>query len=180
MTDFFKNRQLNSLAEKTKSGDRQAAGKIFDHFNPLLYRYFLGKTLNKAVSEDLTQEVFLKVLNKIDTYDKGVGNFSAWIWRIAKNSLIDYYREKKPVPLYEFLLEGNEPADNPERIHKKILTEEILEAVKNLKPEEQEIFSLFYISDFPYKKISKLTDRTEGSLRIMIHRINNKLKKILL
>ncbi len=179
MTVLFEKTRWNATAEKMKSGDKEAAGKIFDHFSPLIYRYFMGKTLNRPVSEDLTQDVFLKVIDKIGTFDKKTGNFTAWIWKIAKNRLIDHYREKKSVPLYEFMIEGDEPSAGPETIHKKILAEDISRAVKSLKPEEQEIFSLYYFADLPYKEISRLTEKTEGALRILIHRTNNKLKKIL-
>ena len=110
MLEFLKNHQLNALAQKMQRGDNRAAEKIFRHFHPLLFRFFVGRILNKDIAEDLTQDVFFKVISRIETYRKDSGNFSAWFWRIAKNRLVDHYREKKTESLPDYLAKtGREP-----------------------------------------------------------------------
>ena len=179
MLETWQNNRLNVLAEKMQQGDRRAAGKIFDYFNPLFFRFFVGRTLNRDVAEDLAQDVFFKILNRIGTYRKDSGNFSAWAWQIAKHRLIDYYREKKTVSIEDFLQHRNMAEDKRPALHSKLEADNVFKLVSGLTAEEQELFSLRYISELPYKEISELTKKSEGSLRIMIHRLNNKLKKLL-
>ena len=179
MLENWQNKQLNALAEKMQQGDRSAAGKIFDYFNPLFFRFFVGRTLNRDVAEDLAQDVFFKILNRISTYRKESGNFSAWAWQIAKNRLIDYYREKKSASIEDFLTHRNIAEDKRPAMHDKLEADNVFKVVGGLTPEEQELFTLRYISELPYKEISELTEKSEGSLRIMIHRLNKKLKKLL-
>lgn len=179
MTNPIQNRRLNALAEKMKKGDKGAAEEIFNNFSPQIFRFLLSRLANREIAEDLTQDIFFKVVRKIETFDKKSGNFSTWLWQIARNSLIDYYREKKTVPLSDFLEETKNIPDENNNLKARIEAREILSAIKNFSPEDQEIFTLRYVSDLSYRDISKLVGKTEGSLRVIIHRINNKLREII-
>lgn len=173
------NDNLNKLAVRMKKGDMKAGGKLFDYFSTLMFRFFVARTRSKEVSQDLTQDVFVKVVSKIDSFDENQGNFSSWIWQIAKNSLIDYYRVKKEVPFPEDDENFFGSYRIEDDIEDKAKIKDILSVVERFSEEEQEIFSLFYLSDLPYKEISIITGRSEGSLRVTIHRILLKIKKII-
>ncbi len=179
MIDPIKNRLLNALAEKMKKGDKIAAEEIFNKLSPQIFRFFLSRLGNREIAEDLTQDIFFKIIKKIGTFDKKSGNFNTWFWQIARNSLIDYYREKKSVPLSDFLEERKDIPDETNNLKAKVEAEEILSAVKSFTPEDQEIFTLRYVSDLSYKDIGRVVGKTEGSLRVIIHRLNNKLRKII-
>ena len=103
MLGFSDNFKINRLAQKMREGDKAAAGKIFDYFSPLIFRYLMKRISHKETAEELTQEIFLKIIKKIESFDKSQGNFSAWIWKIVKNSLIDFYRQKKEIVISNFL-----------------------------------------------------------------------------
>jgi RNA polymerase sigma-70 factor (ECF subfamily) len=181
MKEFLEQKRYNRLAKKMQRGDRQAAEKIFNHFYPRIFGFFLTQTCNRDLAEDLTQEVFLKVLRKIDSFDYRIGTFASWIWKIARNNLIDYYREKKAVYLEDCLANNRDFAtdgkNSPEELSRKLEVENVLRVLKQFKPEEQEIFSLHYVADLSYKTISEMTGKTEGALRTMIHRLNLKIKR---
>lgn len=87
--------KFNQLAERLKKGDHQAAEAIFNNFSAPIFRFFLIRTSSRETAEDLTQEVFLKLVNKIGTFNENLGSFSGWLWQIAKNTVKDYYRKKK-------------------------------------------------------------------------------------
>lgn len=178
MSKLISKRQLNVLASEMQQGDARSAGRIFDYFSPLFFGYFAKRVMSREVAEDLTQEVFLRIVKNIQTFDEGSGDFSSWIWQIAKNRLIDHYREKKCVTFCELetLKETKAADDGGERLHRKILAENVCRLVKSFRPEEQTIFSLRFISDLSYKEIAELTGKSEESLRISVFRIRNKLK----
>lgn len=173
---------LNQEAEKLKNGDKQAAGKIFDYFNPKIFSFFMVRLNSRQDAEDLTQEVFLKAIEKIDTFDKNAGNFYGWFWQITKNTLIDHFRQKKAVSLADpeivakkILIESNE------NLHKTAIEkseiERILKIIEEFSEEEQEIFSLRFLSDLSYKELSKMTNKSEGNLRVIVYRIIKKVQK---
>lgn len=180
----FDNKRLNVLARKLKEGDAAAAERIFDSFAGKIFAFMMSRVGGRAAAEDLTQDVFVKVISKIETFDELQGNLSAWIWQISRNTLIDYFREKKQFLFSDMTAdsEASQPFDlvdatqDPERT---VYVAEIMKAVALLSPEEQEVFSLHYVSDLQYKEISRLLDRPEGNLRVIIHRINKKIQKAL-
>lgn len=173
---------FNLLARRLKRGNRQAGAKIFDHFSPQIFRFFLVRTFNRDIAQDLTQEVFLKVIAKIKTFDERLGSFSGWIWQITKNTAKDYWRKKKAIPLSDEMLKYKENKDfldgknSPEL---KIKIDEILDLIKDLNEQEQEVFSLHYLSDLPYRTISRMLKKSESSLRVLVHRVNKKIRKII-
>ena len=176
MTDRF-----NKLAHRLKEGERKAGEEIFDYFAPQFFRFFLVRTGNRETAEDLTQEIFLKVIDKIGTYNEDLGSFSGWIWQIAKNNVKDYYRKKKTVALSDFVLQNKENSDflkgkNDPKTELKMT--EMLDLIKDLNEEEQEVFSLRYLSDLSYRDISKTTKKSESSLRVLVHRVNKKIRKL--
>lgn len=179
MKDFLQKKRFNRLARKMQEGNRAAAEEFFDYFYPNVFRFFMARTVNRDVSEDLAQEVFLKVISKIQTFDPKLGNFLSWTWQIARNSLTDYYREKKCLYIEECGQNITDQGSKTEidKLNKKLEVENVLSILKKFSDQEQEIFSLYFVSDLSYRSISELTGKSEGALRILIHRINNKIKK---
>ena len=81
--------------KKAKSGNQEAFGALYDHYLPSIYRFILLKVSNRAEAEDLSHEVFLSAWKNIPGYkDKGFP-FSSWLYQIARNAVIDFYRTSK-------------------------------------------------------------------------------------
>ena len=176
------NDRFNRLAKKLKRKNRQAGEEIFDSFAPQFFRFFLVRTSSRETAQDLTQDVFLKAFDKIRTFNEKLGSFSGWIWQIAKNTVKDYYRKKKPVALSDAALRVKENDDfltTSSALANKTKILEVMDLLKDFSETEQEIFSLHYLSDLPYRAISKMLGKSESSLRVLVHRINKKLRNAL-
>jgi RNA polymerase sigma-70 factor, ECF subfamily len=171
------NLKINDLAQKMRKGNKPAARKIFNYFNPIVLRYLTKRISNPETAEEMAQEIFLKVIKKINQFDENQGNFSAWIWQITKNTLIDFYRQKKIVIVPDLIDEYQNIYFKDSQLEDKLKVEDIIRKIKSLSREEQTIFNLYFISDLSYEEIGEITGKTEGSLRTMIHRINTKLRK---
>ncbi|MBI4239584.1 sigma-70 family RNA polymerase sigma factor [Candidatus Uhrbacteria bacterium] len=137
----------NALACQWQHGNQQAGALIFDYFASQIFRFFIVRLFNREIAEDLTQHVFLKVTNKIHTFDTNLGNFSSWIWQITRNTLIDYFREKKHVVFSDLPSEGEHFINESDDPAQEVKYHELLALVKTLSTEEQEIFSLHHLSD---------------------------------
>lgn len=170
-------KDFNKLAKRLKAGDGQAAGEIFDDFAPQLYRFFMARTGQRETAQDLTQEVFLKLVRNIQQFDPEAGNFTPWFWRVAHNSLIDYFRQKKPQYLADMELEGENIPDARDSTSANAELREVLEIVKTFSEEEQKIFEMYFLTDVPYSEMSNITGKSESNLRVIIHRIRQKIIK---
>lgn len=178
-----KSDRLTRLACRLKNGDLDAGEKLFNYFSPKIYRFVMVRILNPETAEDLTQEVFFKVVNRIETFDTTRGNFSGWIWQITRNTLKDHYGQKKSIPFSKMTEDAPEIKhlrDKKNGPEEKTKIQEVLLMIKRLSQEEQEIFSLRYLSDLSYKQIGKMTGKSEGALRILVHRVNKKIRQIIL
>ena len=168
---------FNALASQLKGGDERSGAVIFDKFAPLFFGFFLQRTGTKGVAEDLVQEVFVKLVGRIETFDPTVGNFTPWFWQIARNTLNDYFRERKNILLSEMdTMEGDEFAAD-ESLDTKEFVAEILDKVKEFSEEERDLFLFRYVQGLSYREIAEIMGKTEVSLRVAAHRIVKKIKE---
>ncbi len=170
---------LTALALRMKKGDRRAAAEIYDELLPKLYGFFFARTGKKEVAEDLCQDVFLKLVGRIETFDEERGRFTVWFWQIARNILIDHYREKKEAPFSRFeddAVEAMAVAEMPD-IGQRIMFGKLQNFLMTLVREERELFELRYVAEMPYKEIAIVLAKSEGSLRVAALRVKQKIKK---
>jgi RNA polymerase sigma-70 factor, ECF subfamily len=178
-------KHINEWARKFASGDARSAEQLFDYFYPIIFRYIKYRLRNNENSEDVTQEVFLKVARKIQQFDKDHGNFSAWIWQIARNTLIDHVRSKARQP--EDSASSRElDLDSYTDVHSSSLGQitseaqdlkKVAEILKKYHPEDQELFRMKYIAGLEYQEIAKITGRSINAITVATHRIREKVKK---
>src|SRR6185369_6271911 len=90
------------LVGRSQRGDQDAFASLYDAYIDRIYRYIYFRVTENEVAEDITSHVFLKAWEKLDTYHPGQSPFVGWLYRIAHNAIIDYYRTRKtPVALDE-------------------------------------------------------------------------------
>jgi RNA polymerase sigma-70 factor, ECF subfamily len=170
---------LTVLAVRMKKGDRRAAAKLYDELLPKAYGFFFVRTGHRETAEDLSQEIFLKLVEKVETFDEGRGRFAVWFWRMARNMLVDHYRAKKEKPFSAFdetAVEAMSIEEMPD-VDDKLRYEEVKEFMKSLSEEERELFELRYVVELPYREIAELLGKSEGALRVATLRIKEKVRK---
>lgn len=170
---------LDRLVAKMKKGDRAAAGELYDDLAPKLYGFIFSRTSSKDTAQDLSQEIFVKLIEHIKSFDPKKGKFTVWFWRMARNTLIDHYRQKKPIPFSHFEeteVEEMSIAEIPDTdnvmAHRKLR-----DLVKTFNEEEQELFEMRFIAEMPYKDIAKVIGKPEGTLRVSSLRLKEKIQK---
>lgn len=168
---------FNALAERLKKGDSQAGEAIFDHFFGQIYRFLLARLGHRETAQDLSQEVFLKVVRNIQTFDTESGDFTPWIWQITRNTLIDFFRQKKPQHLEDMEQGGETIPDPADHTRTSAELREVMNIVRTLSEEEQELFHLHFVADMPYVELATVTGKSEANLRVAIHRLRQKIIK---
>ncbi len=151
--------------------------KIYDGYVGKIYRFIFVKVSSQEIAEDLTSEVFLRGWKSFQE-KKEIENPSAFLYQIARNLIVDHYREKGKTRLVsvEFL----EIVD-PDDLEKKALLssdlKEIQAGISKLNDNYQNVIIWHYLDELSIKEISGILDKSEGTIRVMLHRALKSLKK---
>ncbi len=163
-------------------GDKQAFGLLYEKYLDEIYRFAYYKVGDSMLAEDITEETFLKTWESLPKlYAKGqkMGNFRAWLYRIAHNLVIDYYRKKKPEQLGENQYQSK--ALSPEEISERhALTQRIIAALKKLEPKLQQIIILRFINQLSHQETASIMNISNTYSRVLQYRAIKALKVILL
>ncbi len=135
------------VVEQAKAGDASAFGELYEQYAPDIHRYLLRRLGDRReAAEDLTAEVFIKVLERLDSYEFRGLPFSAWLYRIARNHMIDYLRSR-PKQVMSSLEEGPEIAEaGAERVIDRSLDRhELIYALELLTSEQRQVVILWFL-----------------------------------
>ena len=169
-----------SLVRRAQKRDQEAFAQLYEEHFDKIYRYIRLRIGNETEAEDMTQQVFLNALQSISSFKwKGIP-FSAWLYRIAHNQVVDYLRKKKrtPVLLDESLASGD---DAPQQItERKLDIERLLKATKQLTEAQREVISLRFTSELPIAQVAKIMGKSQGAVKALQHSGIVALRKALL
>jgi RNA polymerase sigma-70 factor, ECF subfamily len=163
--------QDNQTVQKFKSGDSAAFGMLYDLYAEKIYRFVYYKVFNKELAEDIVSDVFMKALERIDSFDAEKGVFSAWLYRIARNTVIDRYRTRKPTIDIDDIFDLGVNERFEEKIDARDTLEKISQYLEVLSPKQREIVTLRIWEELPYSEIAQIVDATEGSVKMTFSRV---------
>ena len=174
--------KMQALVEKVQRGDTNAFGEIYDLLLDKIYRFIYYRTGNKEDAEDLTETVFIKMWKSISSYKNKGLPFEAWVFRITRNIVIDYYRTKKlSVSLDEGLIDTlpDNKISHEDILHDKMLKEMIFEKLKYLSDNYREIIILKFIEEKNNKEISEILEKPIDQVRVLQSRALKALKTLI-
>jgi RNA polymerase sigma factor (sigma-70 family) len=175
----------NQLMQKVRDGDAAKLGVLFERYHKLLFNFFLRLTGNREVSEDLVQEVFLRMLKYRHTY-RADSQFKAWMYQIARNAHIDSIRKVKQ----EVLFDEGEDKPGGEPISQKPIPDEALEqkqevtllrqALAKLPREKREVLVLSRFQNLKYEEIAEILACDVGTVKVRVFRAVRELAELFL
>lgn len=171
----FSEERLKKLARQAKK-NKQAWGELYEALFDRVYAYFFYRVANQEVAEDLTQQLFLKVFGSLARYRVTQRPFSAWIFKIAHNLLVDRYRLKRE----EVTLEAGLPFEDKTAQAKLEQLEEraILEkALKKIKGDYREVVYLRFLVGLSVKETAYAMGRSESAVKLLQLRALQALRK---
>ena len=169
-----------SLVERAKQQDQAAFAQLYEEYFDKIYRYVALKIGDKTEAEDMTQQVFLKAIQSISSFKwKGIP-FSAWLYRIAHNQVVDYFRKKKKQAatlLDESLISSD---SNPQLTAEHNLDiEQLLSATKRLTAAQREVISLRFAGGLSIAQVAKIMGKSQGAVKALQHSAIVALRKTL-
>lgn len=167
------------LAARAAS-DFGAFAELYQRYLEPVYRYVRSQTRDRATAEDLTAQVFFKALSAADTF-KGHGAYRSWIFSIARNTVASWRaeRKRKLVPI-EDLPEHPDPAPSAQSLAIASEDRDLLwTAVARLPEAQREVVRLRYRAELTIDEIARLTRRSSGAVRVLLHRARTRLQHLL-
>lgn len=170
--------ELKQILQKAQNGNTEAFARLYDEFAEKLYRFVYFRVGHKEVAEDILSDTFVKAWQKIGSVSSSE-SLSGWLYQIARNNVIDYYRVKKDfLPLDEvvdFLIDAVNPVDT---VNLSLEQAKTLEILKGLTLEQQAVIKYKFFEDLSNEEIAQILGKTEGSIRVIQHRAIIKLKEL--
>jgi RNA polymerase sigma-70 factor (ECF subfamily) len=164
------------------SFDEAALGELYDRYEGRIYSYIYRRTGDSTLAEDLTAQVFLKMLEAIQGGKGWHSSFSGWLYRIAHNAVIDFYRQRDRQQHTELedamSLVASE--HNPVVIAESNMNATRLRtAIARLTDEQAEVISLRFLEGYSISEVAMMMDKTEGSIKALQYRAVATLRQLL-
>jgi RNA polymerase sigma-70 factor (ECF subfamily) len=156
---------IRRAVESAKAGDSQGLHFLYARFSPDVQRYIASIVHDHHEAEDITQNVFAKLMTRINKYEQREVPFAAWIMRVARNAALDHMRANRAIPTEEVRVtdSGRNQAE-PGRSH------DLREALEDLPEDQREVLILRHITGLSPLEIADTIGKTESSVHGLHHR----------
>lgn len=158
-------------------------GRFYDLYVKRIYRFAYLKVGSREEAEDLTSETFLKVWDYFSrTPNHKINNIKAFFYQVANNLITDFYRKKKLIPYSLDQFEGadklvDSQAGEFEKMEKDEEVSRLMSALKNIPENYANIIIWYHLEDLKISEIAEILKKSEGTVRVTIHRALKALKK---
>jgi RNA polymerase sigma-70 factor (ECF subfamily) len=174
--------RVNALVTLAQQGDAEAFGQVYDRYVDQIYRYLYYRVGSHALAEDLTSETFLRALRRIDSFTYTGKDIGAWFTTIARNLVTDHVKSsrfKLEVSTAD-MLDADRGDDGIEtRVIEQLRDAALLDAVRRLKPEQQECIVLRFLQGLSVAETAGVMGRSEGAVKQLQLRAVRALAKLL-
>jgi RNA polymerase sigma-70 factor (ECF subfamily) len=164
------------IIARCKEGDWRDFDTIYDHYLPKIYRFIYYRTRHKQIAEDLTSTIFLKVVQNLNSFRHGAAPFSAWLYRVARNTLIDHARVAKPILDLETAVNVADKQNVSDETNEVLNLEAIKSQMTKLSDQQREIVTMRVWDGLSHKEISEILEISEGSSKVAFSRAVDKLR----
>lgn len=153
----------------SQSGDRDAFGRLYETHLERIYRYVYFRVFDRELAEDVTSLVFLKAWEHLGSFEGGQIPFAKWLYRVAHNTVIDYYRTRKPVIALEHVhpLQVSYSDGMEKKIDLDIFSSHLAEALEELTAGQREVLILKFIGGLTTQEIARKVDKGLGAVRAL-------------
>jgi len=165
-------RRSAALARRAGAGDRDAFEGLYARYSGNVYRHIRGVVRDSHEAEDITQQVFLKLMSVLPQYEEAKAPFGAWILRVARNMAIDHLRRRQPV-LAEEVFSSDTAVDETARRQLAVSLRAVLDGLPDA---QRQVILLREVRGMQPREIAQHLDKTEGSVHALLHRAHASMK----
>lgn len=168
---------FNFMSNKISKISQKKFAKYYSDNVDKIYRFVYYRTKHRQISEDITSQTFFKALKKFETFDEKKASFQVWIYRIARNTLYDYWRTFHTTSDIDDVFDLSSDERVEESVADKLEIEKIEDYLQTLSSEQRDIIIMRIWDDMSYADIASIMDKSEGATKMMFSRAINKLRE---
>lgn len=166
------------LIARAQAGEAEAFGDLYERYVGVIYRYIRARVTGKRDAEDLTEQVFFRAMKSLDNYEERGRPYSAFLYQVARNELVDYYRKGRAEEPYEVIERRADSSPTPDEVVETRERVDILkEALSQLPQDYQEVIRLRLLLSLPTATVADWLGRSEGAVRVLLHRALNAMRE---
>jgi len=174
--DEDSNRAVNQAVARAKQGDREALRFLYVRYADHVYGYVLSIVRDEHEAEDVTQQLFAKLMTKLDKYEPRAVPFSAWIIRVARNVAVDQMRQRRAIPCEEVRSLQIHGSDDESARHRAL---DLRRALETLPEDQRQVVVMRHLVGLTPGEIAGKLGRTEPSIHGLHHRGRGALRAVL-
>jgi RNA polymerase sigma factor (sigma-70 family) len=166
-----------AIMEAVKNGKLEQASILFERYHKRLYNFLAKLAADRMVGEDLTQNVFLRMLKYRHTYREGM-RFQSWIYQLARNVFSDHYQSMKRNLKSGIEIEA--VADHVEdaiNVEDELREQRLHQSLNRLPEEQREILLLTRFQHMKYEEVAEILNTTVANIKVKVHRAILKLRE---
>ncbi len=172
-----------SCVERARTGDPEAVGWLYERYFDRIYKYIYLKVGDPTDAEDITEQVFLKMIEGIAGFQWQGSSFSSWLYRIAHNQVVDTLRQhtRRPqVPIEPIADLLPSEGDDPQRLAERSdFRDHLREAMSQLTDLQAQVISLKFGGEMSNAEVAHVLDRTEGAVKALQYSALQNLQKLM-
>lgn len=173
----FQSMHVEDCISRFQAWDFDAFGELYSEYIDQIFAYVFRKTSEKEIAEDLTSQVWMKAMKGLSSFSEKEGaSFKSWIYTIAGNTVIDYYRTQKGQVGIEEIAEIGISEDIGKHIDNREKLHEVRTFLWHMKPLEQEIVILRLWDELSYKEIAEVVGKKEDNCKQIYKRTLEKIQ----
>lgn len=180
-TTTFPDGLEREIVERARSGDRDSLAELYDQYFPRVYHYVLARTGNPAEAEDITEDIFVRMLSGIGRFEWRQAPFAAWLFRIARNQLVSHLRHngvrRGETQIPESMVD-NAP-DPFTQVDTKLSFDRVLEVSQALPNAQREVIWLRFAAGLSVGDTARVLGKREGNVKVLQHQAIARLRKLL-
>lgn len=161
------------LITRAQQGEAQAVGALYDQHHSALFRFVWARVGDPTLAEDLTGDVFMRMLTALPRYRPSAVPFRVWLYRIARNRLIDHYRQTRArpvVPLSAIETHNAPDSDLPLLVEQKLSAAEVQRALTQLPEAHSEVLALRFLAGLSVEETAATLGKTQAAVKAAQHR----------
>ncbi len=170
-----------TVVEAAKRGSQDALTALYEHYFPRVYRYIVARLGSSEDAEDVTEEVFLRIVNNIQGFNWRGLPFSAWVFRIARNELVSHVRREKnrtaTAPLTESIPDG--AADYTVEIETQMQIEIVRVATGKLPEAQRQVIALRFGAGLSVAETAQALNKSENNVKVLQHKAIARLQTMI-
>ena len=170
------------LVARAQGGDVDAVGELYDAHHEHIFRYVWSRVRDKQLAEDLTGETFTRMVGNLAGYRLTDVPFRAWLYRIARNLIVDHYRTENgrtSLPLSYAEDTGSGGSHPSPIVEQKLVLESVQEALAQIDPLQREVILLRFVTGLPLQEVALALDKTVAAVKALQHRGLKSLRVVL-